>query len=183
MGRGRHLRDRYRDESAIAALMDIPIWLVVALTVRVMGIVLLLGVILDVLIGKPNFLVPALTVIIAILFSGGLFWQASRDRLVRRRRVAQVSETYQLWALKPHEMEGVASELFRLQGYVVTENKRPDLADGGVDFEIFKDSKTWLVQVKHWRMDVDVKEVRELWGLVASEGAQGGVLIGPSGFF
>jgi restriction system protein len=79
-------------------------------------------------------------------------------------------------------MEDIATELYRLQGYVVTENKRPDRADGGVDFEIRRDGKTLLVQVKHWRWEVSVKEVRELWGLVASEGAGGGVLIGTSGF-
>ena len=76
----------------------------------------------------------------------------------------------------------MAAELYRLQGYAVTENKRPDLNDGGVDFDISKRGKTWLVQVKHWRQEVSVKEARELWGIVASEGAAGGILIGTSGF-
>jgi restriction system protein len=162
--------------------MDLPRWLVVAITVVAMVIVLALEVLVDVLIRKPNLLLTAFTAIIVALFAGGLFWLASRERFVRRRRLAQVSAAYQLWALMPNDMEDVATELFRLQGYVVTENKRPDQVDGGVDFEIRKEGKTHLVQVKHWRQEVNVKEARELWGLVASEGADGGVLIGTSGF-
>jgi len=79
-------------------------------------------------------------------------------------------------------MADMATELFRVEGFVVTENKRPDEADGGVDFEIEKAGKTWLVQVKHWRHEVGVDKARELWGLVADEGAAGGVLLGTSGF-
>src|SRR5438105_12695714 len=79
-------------------------------------------------------------------------------------------------------MADVAAELYSYQGYVITENKRPALPDGGVDFEVAQRGKTWLVQVKHWRQEVGVKEARELWGIVASERAAGGILIGTSGF-
>jgi restriction system protein len=182
MARGRLLRQRYRDESTIAALMDLPGWLVCVIIVVATLLVLLVGVVIDTFIGRPNYLLGALTVIDALVFSAGLFWLASRDRLLRRRLLSQASTADKLWALMPHDMEDVATELFRLEGYAVTENKRPDLADGGVDFEIFKQGKTWLVQVKHWRQEVSVREVRELWGLVASEGSAGGVLIGTWGF-
>jgi restriction system protein len=117
-----------------------------------------------------------------LLFSGGLFLLASRERLLRRRVLSRVTTAYKLLGLMPDEMEDVATELFRLQGYMVTENKWPAEEDGGVDFEISKEGKTWLVQVKHWRQQVGVREARELWGLVASEGAAGAVLIGTSGF-
>jgi restriction system protein len=182
MARGRLLRQRYRDESTVAVLLDLPGWLVLVITVVAMLVVLFVGVAFDSLTGRPNFLLVGLTAIGALIFTGGLFWLASRDRLVRRRLLSQASTADELWALMPHDMADVATELFRLEGYVVTENKRPDLADGGVDFEIFKQGKTWLVQVKHWRQEVGVREARELWGLVASEGSAGGVLIGTWGF-
>jgi restriction system protein len=182
MGHGRRLRERYRDESTLASLMDFPRWLFIVIMGFVVVVALFLGIVIDLIIRKPNFLLTALIPIVVVLFSGGLFWLSSRERLLRRRRLSQVSTAYKLWALMPNEMEDIATELFRLQGYMVTENKRPDLADGGVDFEIVKQSKTWLVQVKHWRQEVTVREARELWGLVASEGAAGGVLIGTSGF-
>jgi restriction system protein len=183
MGRGgRRLRERYRDESTVAALMDVPGWLFIAITVIAAAVALVLGVIIDVLIHKPNYVLTALSPIVIVLFSAGLFWLSVRERVQRRHRLSQISTAEKLWALTPNEMEDIATELFRLQGYVVTENKRPDLADGGVDFEINKEGKTWLVQVKHWRQEVTVKEARELWGIVAGESAAGGVLIGTSGF-
>jgi restriction system protein len=162
--------------------MDLPRWLVIAITVLAIVLVLIFGAVIDSVIRRPNFLLTAVSAIVVVLFGGGLFWLSSRERLLRRRVLSQVSTAYKLLGLMPSEMEDVATELFRLQGYVVTENKRPDLDDGGVDFEIFKQGKTWLVQVKHWRQQVGVREARELWGLVASESAAGGVLIGTSGF-
>jgi hypothetical protein len=182
MRRGRLLRQQYRDESMVAALMDFPRTLFILAMVVVAAMALLIEIVVDILLRTPNVLVTVLTPIGAILFCGGLYWVAIRERLIRRRRLAQVSTAYQLLALLPDEMADMATELFRLQGYVVTENKRPDQADGGVDFDIFKQGKTWLVQVKHWRIEVTVREPRELWGLVASESAAGGVLIGTSGF-
>jgi restriction system protein len=130
-----------------------------------------------------DFLLTATVPIVVMAYFGGLFWIASRERFLRRRRLLQLSSAYRLLDdLTPDEMEDLAAELFRMRGYVVTENRRPDLFDGGVDFELAKDRKTWLVQVKHWRNEVSVKEARELWGIVASESAAGAKLIGTSGF-
>ena len=137
---------------------------------------------IDAAIGRPNTLLTFFGPLLLIGYFVGLFWLASRDRVLRRRRLQQASSIYRLWALMPDDMADMATELFRLEGYVVTENKRPDEADGGVDFEIAKAGKTWLVQVKHWRQEVGVDKARELWGLVADEGATGGVLVGTSGF-
>ncbi len=42
---------------------------------------------------------------------------------------------------------------------------------------------TWLVQCKHWKnYKVGVKEVRELYGLVHAEHAQGGILTTSGAF-
>ncbi|MFI5168501.1 MAG: restriction endonuclease [Thermoanaerobaculales bacterium] len=162
--------------------MDLPEWSVLALTIVAIVLVLAFGIVMDLMFRRPNLLITGVSVIAILMFTGGMFWLSVRDRLLRRRILAQVSTAYKLMGLMPDEMEDVATELFRLQGYVVTENKRPDLEDGGVDFEIVKHGKTRLVQVKHWHKEVGVREARELWGLVASEGAEGGILIGTSGF-
>ncbi|MBL8040928.1 MAG: restriction endonuclease, partial [Chthonomonas sp.] len=51
-------------------------------------------------------------------------------------------------------------------------------ADGGIDLKLVKDGETWLVQCKRWRQEkVGVKVARELFGVVASERATGGILI------
>jgi len=182
MGRSRRLRRRYRDDSTLAALMDLPTWLF--LGILTVGAILLLAgaVVIDAASGHPNTLLVVLEPLLLVAFFGGLFWLASRERILRRRRLLQASSMYRLWALTPDDMADMATELFRVEGFVVTENKRPDEADGGVDFEIEKAGKTWLVQVKHWRHEVGVDKARELWGLVADEGAAGGVLLGTSGF-
>ena len=45
-------------------------------------------------------------------------------------------------------------------------------ADGGIDLRLSKDGKTTLVQCKQWRSQcVDVKIVREMYGLLAHHGA------------
>jgi restriction system protein len=163
-------------------MMELPTRVFVTLMVVGTIGVLALTIAGDILTKRPSVFLTALAPVLFIAFFVGLYWIAVRERLLRRRRLAQVSSAHQLWALMPDEMADVATELFRLEGYVVTENKRPDLSDGGVDFEVAKDHKVRLVQVKHWRQEVGVKEVRELWGIVAGEAAAGGVLIGTSGF-
>lgn len=55
--------------------------------------------------------------------------------------------------------------------------------DGGVDIELARPGEKVLVQCKHWsRRQVGVKEVRELWGVVAHEGATRAVLA-TTGYF
>ncbi|MDG6025715.1 MAG: DUF2034 domain-containing protein [Candidatus Brocadia sp.] len=80
------------------------------------------------------------------------------------------------------EFEELVGEAYRRKGYAVTETGEGG-ADGGVDLLLRKGGKKLLVQCKHWKMDkVGVKVVRELYGVVAAEGATGGILI-SSGIF
>ena len=75
------------------------------------------------------------------------------------------------------EFEELVGEAYRRQGYRVTETGGGG-ADGGVDLILRKNGEHLLVQCKNWRMDKDgVKVVRELYGVVAAEGATGGVVI------
>ncbi len=182
MGGKRTLRRRFRDDSTIATLMDVPKALFLAVLFGAVALAVVIAAAIDIYRGTPDVVLTALIPFLLVGFFGGLFWLSSRERLLRQRLLQQSSTSHRLMLLMPDEMADMAAELYRQQGYVVTENKRPDLEDGGVDFEITKHGKTWLVQVKHWRQDVTVKEARELWGIVASERAAGGVLIGTSGF-
>ncbi len=162
--------------------MEVPAWLFLAVLLSGVLLVIVIAAGIDIYRHTPDIVLNVLIPVVLLPFFGGLFWLSSRDRLLRQRRLEQASTAQRLMALMPDEMADIAAEMYRLQGYGVTENKRPDLEDGGVDFEVAKGGKTWLVQVKHWRQEVTVKEARELWGIVASENAAGGILIGTSGF-
>ena len=80
------------------------------------------------------------------------------------------------------EFEELVGEAYRRQGYSVEENQSPG-ADEGVDLVLRKDGESVLVQCKHWRaVKVDVKIVRELYGVMASKHTPHGVAI-TSGMF
>ncbi len=80
------------------------------------------------------------------------------------------------------EFEELVGEAFRRKGYSVTETGGGG-ADGGVDLIIRKGGERLLVQCKHWKMDkVGVKVIRELYGVIAAEGATGGVVISSGTF-
>ncbi len=79
------------------------------------------------------------------------------------------------------EFEMLTHELFRLRGYDVFAS-RPG-PDGGVDLELRKAERRTLVQCKRWlERDVDVRVARELAGVVATEHADGGVLVSSGSF-
>jgi len=73
-------------------------------------------------------------------------------------------------------------EAFRLQGYEVSELGGAG-PDGGVDLVLRKDKEKFLVQCKHWKaFKVGVQVVRELYGVMAAQGAAGGFVV-TSGTF
>jgi restriction system protein len=72
------------------------------------------------------------------------------------------------------EFELLVGEAFRLQGYKVTEQGGAG-PDGGVDIVLRKGSDTFLVQCKQCKaFKVSVGVVRELYGVMAAQGAAGG---------
>ena len=74
------------------------------------------------------------------------------------------------------QFESLVGAYYRRKGYRV----RPTAngPDGGVDLRLTNDSGLHLVQCKHWRRDkVGVKIVRELYGIMAAEGACGGKIV------
>jgi restriction system protein len=108
--------------------------------------------------------------------------------LRRRKRQALFSQVTQsttadaLNGMSWREFEMLVGEAFRLQGYAVAEQggARPD---GGVDLVLRKGTETYLVQCKQWKAyKVGVDVVRELYGVMAANGAAGGFVIASGTF-
>jgi restriction system protein len=80
------------------------------------------------------------------------------------------------------QFEALVGEAFRRKGYAVTETGGGG-ADGGIDLALKKEGETFLVQCKQWKAyKVSVNTVRELYGVMAAEGATGGFVV-TSGVF
>src|SRR5438874_9605234 len=80
------------------------------------------------------------------------------------------------------EFERLLGEFYRRQGYEVSQRGGP-VADGGADLELHKGDEKLLVQAKHWKTwVVRLPQVRELWGAVADEHADGAILVTSGSF-
>lgn len=91
----------------------------------------------------------------------------------RRRKdlLEQQTGLDSLRAMSWREFEMLTGEAFRRQGYTIQETGLGG-ADGGIDLILRKAGKTTLVQCKQWKTQrVDVKVVREMFGLLAHHGA------------
>ena len=75
------------------------------------------------------------------------------------------------------EFELLVGEAFRLQGYKVTE-LGGNGQDGGIDLVLNKGPEKFFVQCKQWKaFKVGVTVVRELYGVMAAQGAAGGFVV------
>jgi restriction system protein len=104
----------------------------------------------------------------------------------RRRRlhaeVAQAPSRGALESMSWREFELLVSEMFRRKGFVVTE-RGGEGADGGVDLELRSGDDKYFVQCKQWKSrKVGVTVVRELYGVMAAEGAVGGFVVASGEF-
>lgn len=135
----------------------------------------------------------------------GSFWRAAASILqyivplafalgalvsVLKRR--KQSKLYDAVAATPHrgalermswrEFEDLTAEVFRRKGYQVIERGGAG-PDGGVDVELRMGSDKYLVQCKQWKsLKVGVATVRELYGVMAAEGAIGGFVVASGDF-
>ncbi|MEO1007510.1 MAG: restriction endonuclease [Planctomycetota bacterium] len=110
-------------------------------------------------------------------------WFAARfQRRGESRRLNAIRTIDDVRALTPERFEALLSEAFRRQGYEA--QRRGDGApDGGVDVWLNRDGKATLVQCKRWTTkNVGVPTVRELLGVVTSEGTAEGIVVSSSGF-
>jgi restriction system protein len=79
--------------------------------------------------------------------------------------------------LRWQDFEQQMAEVYRQKGYQVEETGGGG-PDGGVDLKLRKDGLTTVVQCKHWKTwKVNVKPVRELFGVMTAEGADSAIFI------
>jgi len=108
-----------------------------------------------------------------VLISGLAWFNAYR----RRRLLDQQSDIESIRNLTWQEFEILVGEAFRRQGYAVEESGGGG-ADGGVDLRLRRDGKTFIVQCKRWKTcQVGVSPVRELYGLMTAEKANGAFFV------
>lgn len=94
----------------------------------------------------------------------------------------QADALHALHKMSWQEFEQIVGQHFRSQGYSVTEHGG-DGPDGGIDLALTRGSERFLVQCKQWRaVKVGVTIVRELYGVMASQGATGGFVISAGEF-
>jgi restriction system protein len=105
----------------------------------------------------------------------GICWAAAMLSFIgsgRRKRLLETQTGLEsLRAMSWREFEMLVGEAFRRQGYAIQETGLGG-ADGGIDLILRKDGKSTLVQCKQWKTKrVDVKVVREMFGLLTHHGA------------
>ncbi len=101
----------------------------------------------------------------------GFCWVAALASYIgakgRRRLLETQTGLDSLRALTWRQFELLVGEAFRRQGYAVEETGQGG-ADGGIDLVLRKHGKLTIVQCKRWKTQrVDVKVVREMFGLLA----------------
>ena len=130
------------------------------------------------LAGIGQYLLPVLCLAGAALSA----WRR-RVRAKLLDGVAQSDARNALDGMRWREFEMLVGEAFRQQGYRVTETGGGG-PDDGIDLVLTQPvaqgsgSKKFLVQCKQWRtMKVGVGVVRELFGVMAAKGADGGFVV------
>lgn len=110
----------------------------------------------------------------------------SAVRAARAKRlhhdVSRAPSRNALEAMSWREFEELVGETFRQRGFQV-ERRGGDGPDGGVDLALHLGRDTYLVQCKQWKSrSVGVAIVRELFGVMAAEGAVGGFVVASGEF-
>lgn len=105
----------------------------------------------------------------------GICWLAALLSFISRRQRTRLLDAQtgleSLRAMNWRQFEMLVGEAFRRQGYRIEETGLGG-ADGGIDLRLSKNGKSTLVQCKQWRSQrVDVKIVREMYGLLTHHGA------------
>lgn len=116
----------------------------------------------------------------------GLFVLAGVCSLIRsvgiRRDLEKQGGLESLAAMPWKAFEDFVGEVYRRQGYSV-EERLGGGADGGVDLVLRREGERTLVQCKRWTgRAVGAPVVRELYGVMVSEGADAAVLVTTSRF-
>ncbi|RMH36274.1 MAG: restriction endonuclease [Gammaproteobacteria bacterium] len=103
----------------------------------------------------------------------------SRNRLLSKAK--QIQSREDLANLSPVEFENMVVELFRAMGHQAKRTGKS--GDHGVDVVVrTKKGEKWVVQCKRWRKSVGEGVVRDLYGTLQHEKADGGMIIAANNF-
>ncbi len=80
------------------------------------------------------------------------------------------------------DFERLIAAILRADGYTI-EVRGGEKPDGGIDMIAEKGGKRYIVQCKsYWKQDIEVSLIRELYGVVCAEKADGGMFFTCTGF-
>ncbi|MDO8745255.1 MAG: restriction endonuclease [Candidatus Brocadiaceae bacterium] len=173
-----------KNETILNLLAQTPWWVSVILSITTY-------VVLKFIVPAINFQNWVLKVIagaapqVAIILALVLFIPAPIsffNSLRKRKLLDKQKGLNSIKSLSWKELEELVAEAYRRKGYSVIENYGIG-PDGGVDLVLKKDGNLFLVQCKQWRSyKVDVRVVREMYGVMTAKQANG-VMIITSGLF
>jgi restriction system protein len=119
-----------------------------------------------------QYLAPVLCLLGAAISAYG---RQKRKGLVSTVATSKAADA--LHGISWQDFELLVGENFRQQGYTVSETGGGG-ADGGVDLTLRKGGEKFFVQCKQWKaFTVGVTVVRELYGVMAAQGATGGFVV------
>lgn len=183
---------RRNEDSLIEALMKAPWW--ISAILAVISYVGLKFVVPSMFQNEASLLnqglakaAPSLAPIVSLVFVFTGIISVIVSVITRKKEVRNAGHRRELFerqkslpdisSLKWQEFEEFIGEAYRRQGYQV-EERGGNEADGGIDLILRKKNEMVLVQCKHWEAEqVGVKIVRELYGVVAAEGASKGIIV------
>lgn len=177
---------RRRRESIFEQVMSMPWW--VGVTIAVVGFIGIAYLIPAYLAKSSPLLskVPGNLNGIAWIWFGMFMFaglaSAIRGMVVRRKFDNELTGIEAIRNLSWAQFEIMVGESFRRQGYAVVENGGGG-ADGGIDLVLHKGGKKFFVQCKQWKVfTIGVKPIRELFGVVKANGADGGIFVTSGNF-
>lgn len=164
-GRVRERRSRPSDGWLVVLLSGAPWWVTVAIAIVAVAVgasahALMLGIVVAVVTGLAGLV--------------------AAEETLRARRVARASRSVDdLRRMSWEEFELVVAEAFRRGGYGADLTRRG--GDGGVDIVLTKGNSRTFVQCKQNASRLGPGPVRELAGVMASEGVVAGIVVACGG--
>ena len=123
---------------------------------------------------------PVLLALISGLVGGYFVLTAGQAALVqrfeRRQLIAFEHRLSRLRRLSWEELENVVAEVYRAEGFHVVETGQSG-PDGGVDLVLTRGIKKTFVQCKQMPGWLDVRPVREFYGVICLEKADAGIIV------
>lgn len=104
-----------------------------------------------------------------MLFAAGLWFSSDYicrpQRIRARKRLDYVRDIKALRAMSWQQFEAILADYYTVKGYHV-EHHGGEGGDGGIDLFLKKDGKKIIIQAKHYRNQVGVAIVREMYGVL-----------------